>query len=104
MCERAAAVGGGRQVAGATPVAALAERRAASLAPSWGHEAEREEAAAGRRAAPGGSSFPPQRRPVVPLPGPGVLQLAQHGRTRRHPPAAGRRSWAPVEAPPLFLF
>lgn len=81
MCERAAAVGGGRPVAADTPVAALAERRAASLAslaPSRGHEAEREEAAAGRRAAPGGSPFPPQRRPVVPLPGPGVLQLAQH--------------------------
>lgn len=57
-----------------------------------GHEAEREEAAAGRGAAPGGSAFPPQCRTLVPVPGPGVLQLAQHGRTGRHPPVTGKTS------------
>lgn len=56
-----------------------------------GHEAEREAAATGRRAAPGGSAFPPQCRTLVPVPGPGVLQLAQHGRTGRHPPVTGKK-------------
>lgn len=81
-----------------TPAVALAERRAesrASLTSSGGHEAEREEAAAGRRAALGGSSFPPQRRTLVLVPGPGVLQLAQHGRTGRHPPVTGKNSASP---------
>lgn len=57
-----------------------------------GHEAEREAAAAGRRAALGGSAFPPQCRTLVLVPGPGVLQLAQHGRTGRHPPVTGKTS------------
>lgn len=64
-----------------------------------GHEAEREAAAAGRRAALGGSAFPPQCRTLVLVPGPGVLQLAQHGRTGRHPPVTGKErvgfNWAP---------
>lgn len=93
-------------MAAATLVVTLAGRRTeslASLTSSLGHEAEREEAPAGRRAALGGSSFPPQRRTVVLVPGPGVLQLGQHGRTGRHPPAPGKQSapglnWAYVEA------
>lgn len=94
-------------MAAATLVVTLTERRTeslASLTSSRGHEAEREEAPAGRRAALGGSSFPPQRRTVVLVPGPGVLQLAQHRRTGRHPPAPGKQSTPGQTGLPSRLF
>ncbi|XP_051902152.1 uncharacterized protein LOC127587763 isoform X2 [Hippocampus zosterae] len=54
-------------------------------------EAEGEEAAAVRGAAHCGSPLPPQRRPVVLVPGPGVRQIGgqRGGRTRRRPADAG---------------
>lgn len=60
--------------------------------PPGRHEAEGEEAAAGGRVAAGSSPLSPQRRTLVPLPGPDVRELAWRAGWM-DPPAAGESQW-----------